>query len=86
LEIAMTTMDTMVTAARMMARDLEDEAAALAMAAGEVVAYLECGPDEEGDVLAALGTLAGAQAHLEAIQTAYTTTKALLVRARDGGR
>ena len=73
-------------AARAMAQDLADEAAALAMAAEEVVAYLRCGPNEEGDVLAALGTLVAAEADLTAAQVAFTTTKALLMRARDGGR
>lgn len=75
-----------VEAARAMAQDLGDEAAALAMAAEEVVGYLRCGPDEAGDPLAALGTLAEAEAHLAAVQVAFTTTKALLMRARDGGR
>jgi hypothetical protein len=76
-----------VEAARAMLADLEDEAAALAMAAEQAVEYLSGSESEAPNASAALGTLVGeAKAHLDAIETAYTAAKALLTRARDGAR
>jgi hypothetical protein len=78
------TTNTKIDAARAMLVDLQDEAAALSQVAEEAISYID---DEAGEgYLAALGTLTGAQANLDAITSAFTAAKALLMRARDGGR
>jgi hypothetical protein len=80
------TRNTKMEGARLMLADLHDEATALAVAVEEALAYDAQRPDDPAPALVLLGSMDVLDRHIEAMRVAYTAAKALLMRARDGGR
>ena len=75
-----TTRDLLIDAAKAMLTDGADESAGVSMQATEANEALA-----EGELLQAIGILADSDARLAALQSAITSARTLLMRARDKG-